>query len=168
MQILYMSWQAKRTERIRNKWKSEGKHDKVKSEIKKRKEMERRGEGVYSPCCNANECGAAAMLTNSSSHCWTHHLLMLPTPFRSLYPFIFPLLSPGFSFLNTRSFAVARVCALTWQQLGRGRCGGMWCTVQECFCLLLVYSLHQRQKWNQPFKWRRWIRWEGRKCWMDA
>lgn len=50
-----------------------------------------------------NEGGAAAMLTNSSSHCWTHHLLMLPPPFPSLYPFISPLLSPGFSFLNARS-----------------------------------------------------------------
>lgn len=43
------------------------------------------------------------MLTNSSSHCWTHHLLMLPPPSPSLYPFISPLLSPGFSFLNACS-----------------------------------------------------------------
>lgn len=93
------------------------------------------GKGVCSWCCHANEGGAAAMLTNSNSHCWTHHLLMLYSspslPSLSLFlssslcPFPSPLLSPGsLFFVRSLSLAVARARALTWQQLGRGRCNG--------------------------------------------
>lgn len=73
-------------------------------------------KGVCSWCCHANEGGAAAMLTNSNSHCWTHHLLMLygspPPPSHlflspSLYPFLSPVLSPG-SLFFVRS--LARCC----------------------------------------------------------
>lgn len=62
----------------------------------------RRGNGVSkcSWCCHANESGASAMLTNSNSHCWTHHLLMLHAP--PIPPIVFsftrspsPVLSPG-------------------------------------------------------------------------
>lgn len=117
---------------------------------RERTEMVRKGEGVCSLRCHANEGGAAAMLTNSSSHCWTHHLLILPPPFPSLYPFISPLLSPGFSFLNARSLAhalaVARVCALTWQQLGRGRCGGMRCTRMRLFVAHVRPSLEAKME----------------------
>lgn len=54
------------------------------------------------------------MLTNSNSHCWTHHLLMLygsppslPPLSPCLYPFLSPLLSPG-SLFFVRS--LARCC----------------------------------------------------------
>lgn len=70
------------------------------------------------------------MLTNSSSHCWTHHLLMLPPPFPSLYPFISPLLSPGFSFRNACALArlllLGSVCSRDSSWVGGAvvACGG--------------------------------------------
>lgn len=66
------------------------------------------------------------MLTNSSSHCWTHHLLMpapLPSP-RLFTHSSLPGSQQDLRFLFALSLAVARARALTWQQLGRGRCAG--------------------------------------------
>lgn len=86
------------------------------------------GEGVCSWCCHANEGGAAAMLTNSNSHCWTHHLLMLyssllptsitPSHLSLSLPLSLPIpLSPALArislFLFALSLAVARAHALT-------------------------------------------------------
>lgn len=120
--------------------------------------MERKGEGVCSSCCHANEGGALAMLTNSSSHGWTHHLLMLPPPFPSLYPFISPLLSPGFSFLNTRS--LTRLLLLgsvrsrdsSWVGGAVVACGAA-CKAASVCCACTSFT-----RGKNGFKWCRWIR----------
>lgn len=111
-----------------------------------------RGNGVSRAGvgCHANEGGAAAMLTNSNSHCWTHHLFMLQGPqappflllsfITSFFLFFFSLCLifthfPAFVRImpSPHSLAVARAHALTWQQLGRGHCGGAaWRYVCQC------------------------------------
>lgn len=74
----------------------------------------RKGNGaskrVCSRCCHANESGAAAMLTNSNSHCWTHHLLMLHGS--SLPPISFSLPIPLSSALARISLFCSLSCSL--------------------------------------------------------
>lgn len=130
----------------------------IKWNQRERKEMERKGEGVCSSCCHANEGGALAMLTNSSSHGWTHHLLMLPPPFPSLYPFISPLLSPGFSFLNahslTRLLLLGSVCSRDSSWVGGAvvACGAA-CKAASVCCACTSFT-----RGKNGFKWCRWIR----------